>query len=103
VRTVDALGVPVVGASSDVGEVVRDYEIEHVVVSFCAERHQALLDVVGQCEERGIPVSIVPRLFEKVTRRIVVNHLGVGLADVVFADAIVRRAVEMGIGTELPR
>jgi exopolysaccharide biosynthesis polyprenyl glycosylphosphotransferase len=76
VRTVDALGVPVVGASSDVGEVVRDYEIEHVVVSFCAEPHQALLDVVGQCEERGIPVSIVPRLFEKVTRRIVVNHLG---------------------------
>jgi ornithine cyclodeaminase/alanine dehydrogenase-like protein (mu-crystallin family) len=34
---------------------------------------------------------------------IVVNHLGVGLADVVFADAIVRRATEMGIGTELPR
>ena len=30
-----------------------------------------------------------------------VNHLGVGLADVVFADAIVRRARERGIGTEL--
>ncbi len=34
---------------------------------------------------------------------IVVNHLGVGLADVVFADAIVRRAAEMGLGTELSR
>ena len=33
----------------------------------------------------------------------VVDHLGVGLADVVFADAIVRRATEMGLGTELPR
>ena len=29
------------------------------------------------------------------------NHLGVGLADVVFADAIVRRAAELGIGTRL--
>ena len=34
---------------------------------------------------------------------IVVNHLGVGLADVVFADAIVRRAAAMGLGVELPR
>jgi ornithine cyclodeaminase/alanine dehydrogenase-like protein (mu-crystallin family) len=32
-----------------------------------------------------------------------VNHLGVGLADVVFADAIVKRAEEMGLGMELPR
>jgi ornithine cyclodeaminase/alanine dehydrogenase-like protein (mu-crystallin family) len=34
---------------------------------------------------------------------IVVNHLGVGLADVVFADAIVKRAKQLGLGTELPR
>ena len=30
-----------------------------------------------------------------------VNHLGVGLADVVFGDAIVRRAESLGIGTRL--
>jgi ornithine cyclodeaminase/alanine dehydrogenase-like protein (mu-crystallin family) len=30
-----------------------------------------------------------------------VNHLGVGLADIVFADAIVRRATTRGIGTTL--
>ncbi|HEY5519879.1 MAG TPA: hypothetical protein VIK08_04410 [Candidatus Limnocylindrales bacterium] len=34
---------------------------------------------------------------------VVVNHLGVGLADVVFADAIYRRAAELGLGTELAR
>ena len=34
---------------------------------------------------------------------IVVNHLGVGLADVVFADAIVRRAAQLGLGLDLPR
>ena len=35
--------------------------------------------------------------------RVVVTHLGVGLADVVFADAIVERAVAAGLGMELPR
>lgn len=34
---------------------------------------------------------------------IYVNHLGVGLADVVFADAIARRASERGLGVELDR
>ena len=32
-----------------------------------------------------------------------VTHLGVGLADVLFADAIRRRAEDLGVGTELPR
>jgi len=35
--------------------------------------------------------------------RVLVTHLGVGLADVVFADAIVRRAVEQELGTLLDR
>jgi len=35
--------------------------------------------------------------------RVVIAHLGVGLADLVFADAIVRSAIAQGRGTLLPR
>lgn len=35
--------------------------------------------------------------------RVVVSHLGVGLADLVFADAIVRAATAGGLGIALPR
>jgi len=35
--------------------------------------------------------------------RVVIAHLGVGLADLVFADAIVRSAIAQGRGTVLPR
>jgi len=35
--------------------------------------------------------------------RVVVTHLGVGLADLVFADAILRTAELAGLGLELPR
>jgi ornithine cyclodeaminase/alanine dehydrogenase-like protein (mu-crystallin family) len=34
---------------------------------------------------------------------VVVTHLGVGLADLVFGDAVVRRATELGLGALLPR
>jgi ornithine cyclodeaminase/alanine dehydrogenase-like protein (mu-crystallin family) len=37
------------------------------------------------------------------TGRVLVTHLGVGLADVVFADAVLRVAEARGIGTLLPR
>lgn len=35
--------------------------------------------------------------------RVVVTHLGVGLSDVVFADAILRTAEAAGLGVQLPR
>jgi ornithine cyclodeaminase/alanine dehydrogenase-like protein (mu-crystallin family) len=35
--------------------------------------------------------------------RVVASHLGVGLADLVFADAIVERAAALGLGQDLPR
>jgi len=35
--------------------------------------------------------------------RVVVTHLGVGLSDLVFADAIVRAAIAQGRGVDLPR
>ena len=37
------------------------------------------------------------------TGRVVVSHLGVGLADVVFGRAILERAIELGRGSVLPR
>jgi alanine dehydrogenase len=37
------------------------------------------------------------------TGRVLVSHLGVGLADVIFGRAILERATELGIGLNLPR
>lgn len=34
--------------------------------------------------------------------RVLVSHLGVGLADVIFGDAILRNAIAAGLGVELP-
>lgn len=50
------------------------------------------------------PLTIGGAIRDSVPRpvgRVVVTHLGVGLADVVFADAVLRAAEERGIGTIL--
>jgi hypothetical protein len=46
--------------------------------------------------------AVLDGTIRPATGRVVVTHLGVGLADVVFADAIVRRATSAGLGTALP-
>jgi hypothetical protein len=37
------------------------------------------------------------------TGRTLITHLGVGLADVVFGDALLKAAAEQGLGITLPR
>ena len=54
-------------------------------------------------QHRIVGQAILAGTRRPTTGRVVVTHLGVGLADLVFADAIVRRADELHLGVDLPR
>jgi len=70
------LPAPVVGASWDLERVVEQHGVEHVVVTFSTAPSEVLLREVKRCEELGIGVSLVPRLFESFTERLDVEHIG---------------------------
>jgi exopolysaccharide biosynthesis polyprenyl glycosylphosphotransferase len=70
------LPVPVVGASWDLERVVEQHGVEHVVVTFSTAPSEVLLREVKRCDELGIGVSLVPRLFESFTERLAVEHIG---------------------------
>jgi exopolysaccharide biosynthesis polyprenyl glycosylphosphotransferase len=76
VDTAGELGVPVVGASWDLDEVIARYGIEQVIVTFSTAPDDVLLRLVRRCEELGIQVSVVPRLFERMPERYSVDHVG---------------------------
>ena len=67
---------PVLGASWDLGEIVREHGIEHVIVTFSTAPTHVLLNLVGRCHDYGLTVSTVPRLFEQVQGRIEVEYFG---------------------------
>jgi len=75
----ESLGLPVAGASWDLDAVIAQYGIQQVIVTFSTAPDEVLLRLVRRCEERGITVSVVPRLFERVPERHRIEHLG-GLA-----------------------
>jgi exopolysaccharide biosynthesis polyprenyl glycosylphosphotransferase len=68
--------LPVLGASWDFEQVVREYGVGQVIITFSTAPNDVLLRMVKRCEELGVGVSLVPRLFEKVTERLTIDHIG---------------------------
>jgi ornithine cyclodeaminase/alanine dehydrogenase len=100
----DALVVPVDYATYCAAEVARGaalFLVDHRE-QFIANRDAGLFDEYPD-PTATIGEAILARIPRPTSGRVVVSHLGVGLADLVFADAIVRRADELGLGVELPR
>ena len=56
--------------------VLEEYGIAHVIVSFSSASHEAELDLVRRCNERGVSVSMLPRLFEGVPDQTDLIRLG---------------------------
>ena len=70
------LPLPVLGASWDLERMIEQYAVEHVIVTFSTAPSEVLLREVQRCEELGVAVSLVPRLFERVNGRLAVEHVG---------------------------
>jgi exopolysaccharide biosynthesis polyprenyl glycosylphosphotransferase len=75
-RLEEGVELPVLGASWDLEQVVEAQEIEHVIVTFSTAPHEVLLGLVRRCRKLGVEISLVPRLFEEVSNRVAVEHLG---------------------------
>jgi exopolysaccharide biosynthesis polyprenyl glycosylphosphotransferase len=71
-----ALPLPVLGASWDLERLIEQHGIRHVVITFSTAPSDVLLRAVERCEQLGVSVSLVPRLFERVTERLTVDHIG---------------------------
>ena len=76
VDTSSELGVPVVGASWDLDDVLVRFKIEQVVITFSTAPDEVLLRIVRRCEDLGVPTAIVPRLFERMPAMTQMEHLG---------------------------
>lgn len=68
--------LPVFGASWDLEDVVQRNGIEHVVFTFSTAPHGVFLSMMRRCRNLGVAVTIVPRLFENMTTKIGIDHVG---------------------------
>ncbi len=74
-HTVDPT-IPLLGRTDDLESVASAHHVAHVVICFSSVTHEVLLDVVRRARRAGLDVSLVPRLYEEVTCRVAVGHVG---------------------------
>ena len=70
------MGVPVLGGPDDLVDVCAETGAGHVILAFASERDHRLAELVKRCHELGVGVSVVPRMYESVSERGQLDHLG---------------------------
>jgi exopolysaccharide biosynthesis polyprenyl glycosylphosphotransferase len=68
--------LPVLGSPSDLAEIAAAYGAGHVIFAFTSEPDQRLLALARHCEQLGLEVSLVPRLFESMNDRVALDWVG---------------------------
>jgi len=69
-------GLPVLGDPADVDWIASLSGAQHVVLAFTQAPDQELVDFAKRCNELGLEVSVVPRLFEAVNDRFSYEAIG---------------------------
>jgi exopolysaccharide biosynthesis polyprenyl glycosylphosphotransferase len=68
--------VPVLGSPDDLDWIAQLTRAEHVVVAFSSEPDERLVYLIRRCEDLGLEVSLVPRLFESLNHRAAYEAVG---------------------------
>ncbi len=68
--------VPVLGGPGDLREAVARVGAGHVIFAFSSEPDHVLVQKVRECQDLGVGVSLVPRLYEAVNERVMIEHVG---------------------------
>ena len=68
--------VPVLGSPDDLAEAIQLTGARRVILAFSSERDHVLVTRVRKCEELGVDVSLIPRLYESFGDRTTLDHVG---------------------------
>ncbi|HWO17017.1 MAG TPA: sugar transferase, partial [Solirubrobacterales bacterium] len=74
-QAVGETDVPILGPESELESVVVAHGVEHAILSFSAAPHERTLAAARRLDELGVTVSLVPRLFEGIPDRTVLDRV----------------------------
>jgi exopolysaccharide biosynthesis polyprenyl glycosylphosphotransferase len=68
--------VPVLGGPDDLMNAIQITGARHVILAFSSEPDHVLVAKVRACQQLGVEVSLVPRLYEAINERTSLGHVG---------------------------
>ena len=68
--------VPVLGTAEDLDEVVRRTGVRNLIVAFSSVADARVSRLIQRCQQLGIEVSVVPRMFDTINNRVGYDTVG---------------------------
>ncbi|HTR88953.1 MAG TPA: exopolysaccharide biosynthesis polyprenyl glycosylphosphotransferase [Solirubrobacteraceae bacterium] len=78
-RSVTEVGgrdVPVLGTVEDLDEMVLETGVRNLIVAFSSVADARVSRLIQRCQELGVEVSVVPRMFDTINNRVVYDTVG---------------------------
>jgi len=84
-----SLDLPVLGRLADIGDVVRERDVQEVIVGDATLSHREILDIVAQCEKYHVNIKVFPDVFQIMASEVAIGDLN-GLPMVSIRDVALR-------------
>jgi Undecaprenyl-phosphate glucose phosphotransferase len=72
----EIMGVPVLGGVDDIPTIIKEHEIEEVIIGLPELPHQDLLAIIARCERGQVGIKIFPDLFQIIATELSIGDLG---------------------------
>jgi exopolysaccharide biosynthesis polyprenyl glycosylphosphotransferase len=72
----EIMDVPVLGGVDDIPDVIKEHEIEEVIIGLPELPHQDLLAIIARCERGQVGIKIFPDLFQIIATELSIGDLG---------------------------
>ena len=86
-------GLKVVSGTTDIPKLVKEYDVEKIVIAIPSLSKQALVDLSKLCIETGVKTQTIPRIEDLMTGKVSVNDM----RDVKIEDLLGREEVELNL------
>jgi FlaA1/EpsC-like NDP-sugar epimerase len=86
-------GVPVLGALQELGNIIKEYDIQEITIAMPSATAQQMRRVVGFCNSTGVPFKTLPGLGELIEGRVTAS----AVRQVRYEDLLGREAVHLDL------
>ena len=95
----------ILGGPSDIRRLVREFDVERVIVAFSRDSHEQLLALVRSLDDLDVQIDVVPRLFEALGPHVHVHAaeglplLGLPPARLPRSSLLMKRGMDLALST----
>lgn len=75
-KSVTSIHIPILGSSSDLTQLILDRRISEVIVAVTQDTSRPLFQALLDSKEQGVQISLMPVLYEQLTGRVPIEHIG---------------------------